>query len=189
MNHTSDRLFVINYLDKSLKNIDDLEDYYLDKIINIKNILYKSRDNSRIFILGNGGSSAIASHISQDLVKMCKLDSYCLTDNTPTVTAISNDEDYSLIFKSQLKILASPGDVIILLTGGGNSKNILNTIRWAVKNNITIIALVGTDGGRLKRKYSEDITELIHIEDDMQKSEDMFLTILHIVIQMLGGKE
>ena len=182
-----DRSFILDYLDSLRCDIDTIEDYFTDELIEIYRILLEARlKNRRVFLCGNGGSSCVASHISQDLVKMCYIDSTCLTDSIPTITAISNDISYNKIFTEQLKILAKPDDILIVFTGSGNSKNILNALTYAKYNNMKIISIVGTDGGELLSKSpicSGQVT--IHIEDDMQKSEDLFVAIFHILIQKL----
>jgi len=188
----SDRNFVLDYLDRLHTEIDALENYYINEILELRNILLDARlKRKRVFICGNGGSSAIASHIAQDLVKMCKINATSLTDNIPLVTAISNDNNYAYIFTDQLKRLSTKGDILIVLSGSGNSYNIKNTL--ITFDGLKKIAIVGTNGGDiLENAGIWDINPVIHIEDDMQKSEDLFLAVLHIVVQMLSedyGKE
>ena len=184
----SDRDNILDYLDRISEVIHTLEDYCIFNIENLIKYLYSAKiRNKKVFICGNGGSSSVASHIAQDLFKMCDIKAFSLTDNTSLITAISNDVNYNKIFEYQLNTLASKGDILITLSGSGSSGNILNALKWANKNGLITITLVGTNGGKvLKSKNKLDL--IIHIEEDMQKSEDMFLVIFHIVLQVIYKK-
>jgi len=140
---------------------------------------YAYHNNKHIFIFGNGGSGATASHFCEDLgkgtlngkkdIKRFKVIS--LTDNVPYVLAWANDEGYETIFEQQLRNLADPGDVVIAISGSGNSANVIKAVDYANKNNMITVGLTGFDGGKLKKiaKHSVHIpinnmgvTECVH---------------------------
>src|SRR3954463_9828873 len=125
-----------------------------------------------VFIIGNGGSGANASHLSEDLAK-CTLRDFenqkrlkvlSLTDNTSAIMAWGNDEGYDRIFVEQLKNLASPGDLLLAISGSGNSPNILKAVDWANAHGLTTVGLTGFGGGKLKALAHHNL----HVDiDDM----------------------
>jgi len=138
----------------------------------------------RIFTCGNGGSSANASHFVNDMLKSTirpdrpRLKLVCLSDNISTLTAYANDVSYDVIFAEPLASLAGPGDVLIALSGSGNSPNVLRAMDTAKALGITRIGLTGRDGGKLKDNC--DICVIVP-HDSMQVIEDAHLVILHAV--------
>ncbi len=138
----------------------------------------------RIFTCGNGGSSANASHFVNDMLKSTirpdrpRLKLICLSDNISTLTAYANDVSYDVIFAEPLASLAEPGDVIIALSGSGNSPNVLRAMETAGALGLTRIGLTGRDGGKLKELC--DICVIVP-HDSMQVIEDAHLVILHAV--------
>ncbi len=141
-------------------------------------------EGRRIFTCGNGGSSANASHFVNDMVKSTilpgrpRLKLMCLSDNVSTLTAYANDVSYDVVFAEPLAALAEPGDVLIALSGSGNSPNVLAALDMAQEMGITRIGLTGRDGGKLKDKC--DICVIVP-HDSMQVIEDAHLVILHAV--------
>ncbi len=156
-------------------NIKDLE--------SLSDFLIFSKDN-RVFICGNGGSACTAQHIAEDFIKMCNLNVTCLSDNIGAITAYANDISYESIYGEQLKIMANTGDVLIVISGSGNSKNILNAIDCANKKNMNVVAIVGLDGGEIVNKR---LDKLIHIKTDMQHFEDCSLIVGHIITMNIYG--
>jgi len=154
----------------NLKDLESLSDFMIF-----------SRDN-RVFICGNCGSACTAQHLAEDFIKMCGLDVTCLSDNVGAITAYSNDISYENIFDKQLEIMAKTGDILIVISGSGNSKNILKAIDCANKIKMNIVAIVGLDGGEVINKR---VDKLIHIKTDMQHFEDCSLIIGHILANML----
>jgi D-sedoheptulose 7-phosphate isomerase len=147
--------------------------------------LAEARDQERtIFLMGNGGSGSTASHMANDLIKNTiqpdkpRLKVIALTDNMPIILAIANDWDYSRIFVEQLIPLAQPGDVLIGLSGSGNSPNVLEAMDWARQNGLKTIGLTGRDGGQLKDKAE---LVLIAPTDSMAQIEDIHLILNHII--------
>src|SRR5205085_11680996 len=111
-----------------------------------------------VFIIGNGGSAANASHLCEDLAK-CTLRDFenqkrlkvlSLTDNTAGIMAWANDEGYDRVFVEQLKNLASPGDLLLAISGSGNSPNILKAVDWANRHGLVTVGITGFGGGTLK---------------------------------------
>ena len=145
-------------------------------------------EKRRIFIFGNGGSAANASHFAVDVIKSTirpdqpRYKIICLNDNMPTVTAYSNDVSYEVIFSEPLASLAEPGDVAIAISGSGNSPNVLRAMDTAKDMNLTRIGLTGFAGGRLKDKC--DVCVIVP-SDSMQVIEDAHLVILHSVFLAL----
>ena len=153
------------------------------KIIKITNLIEKTiLKKKTIFICGNGGSSAIASHTLCDWIKRlshlvnCKI--YDLTSNKALISAISNDLNHDQIFSFQLKNFAVNGDICIFISSSGNSKNIIKGIKFTKKNGIKSILLVGFDGGKSK-KFSD---YFIHIETNKyEHHEDLSQIIMHYI--------
>lgn len=150
-------------------------------------ILRRARDEGRcIFIFGNGGSAASASHFVVDLMKGAldpakpRIKIICLNDNIPTMTALANDVGYDAVFAEPLASLANEGDVAIAISGSGNSANILRAIETARQRKLTTIGLTGARGGRLK-----DVVDVAVIvpSASMQLIEDAHVVILHAIFR------
>lgn len=142
----------------------------------------------QVFLCGNGGSSANSVHIANDyLYGVSKtvgsgLRVNALPANGAVITALANDEGYDQIFSIQLAVLARPGDVLIVLSGSGNSPNILKALEFAKQAKMKSFALLGYSGG--KAKTAADVA--IHFAvDDMQISEDLQTMVLHSVMQWM----
>jgi D-sedoheptulose 7-phosphate isomerase len=144
--------------------------------------------NRRIFVFGNGGSSASASHFVNDMLKSTvrpdqpRFKLICLSDNVPTLTAYANDVSYDVIFAEPLSALAEPGDVALALSGSGNSPNVLRAMNTAKERGLTRIGLTGFAGGQLKDRC--DVCVIVP-SDSMQVIEDAHLVILHSVFLAL----
>ena len=148
------------------------------------------KTNKALFVIGNGGSSATASHMVCDLQKTvlgkspstykgARLKAVCLADNVPLVTAWSNDDSYDLIFSEQLKNMGTRGDLLIVITGSGNSKNILEALKTASKLKIDTFGFLGFDGGKalkLTDKYILVSSEHYGIVEDVHMILDHILT-------------
>ena len=141
-----------------------------------------------IFIFGNGGSAATASHITGDFLKgiSFELDKrfrvMCLSDNIAGVTAISNDLGYEEIFVEQLKAFLKKGDMVIGISGSGNSVNVVKAMEYAGGNGAKTVAMCGYMGGKIK-----ELADLvIHVPiNDMEITEDIHIVIFHAVKQAL----
>jgi D-sedoheptulose 7-phosphate isomerase len=140
------------------------------------------RRRGTVFVLGNGGSAATASHFVCDLAKGTRTDGFpafrvvSVTDNMPLMTAWANDTSYDRVFAEQLSALVRPGDVVVALSSSGNSPNVLAATRVARQLGATTIALTGQSGGRLGR-----LAELtIRVPaSSVEQVEDAHLAIAH----------
>jgi D-sedoheptulose 7-phosphate isomerase len=146
------------------------------------------RDGRTIFLLGNGGSAATASHLVCDLAKglvsvgQPRLRALALTDNVPLLTAYSNDVSYECVFAEQLASLARPGDVVVAISGSGNSPNVLAAVRTANDMGAVTIGLAGFAGGKLAPMVSLPV---VVPSDNMQMIEDAHLAIGHALFTAL----
>jgi D-sedoheptulose 7-phosphate isomerase len=145
----------------------------------------------RIFIFGNGGSAATASHFACDLAKGSAgnggepLKVISLTDNVPLMTAYANDADYSAIFSMQLEPLVEQGDLVIGISGSGNSPNVLRAIEAANLHGAVTLALTGFDGGTLMKLASHSI----HVaSQNMQHVEDVHMVLVHLMSSALRNQ-
>lgn len=127
-----------------------------EEIVELIDCLSQARDEGKqIFVCGNGGSAATSSHFANDLGKGASLQGpsrfrvLSLTDNIPWMTALANDLDYGAIFVEQLKNYGKAGDVLVAISGSGNSRNVLEAVRWANENGLVSIGLTGRPGGEL----------------------------------------
>ena len=183
--------FIKNYF-KELK--DTIDKISVEDIKKVTNILYKAyKKNKQIFIIGNGGSASTASHFSCDLSKGTLQRIYdekekrfrviSLTDNVAHLTALANDLDYNDVFSQQLKNLVNPNDIVIAITGSGNSQNILNAVDTASKSGAITIGFLGFDGGKLKSK----VDYYIHIPSNHYgRIEDLHLVLAHLISSYLN---
>ncbi|MGA2667560.1 MAG: SIS domain-containing protein [Ignavibacteria bacterium] len=166
----------------TLAGIDSDE---IDKLIELLVGAYYTE--KLIFIIGNGGSAANASHFAQDLAKgtrtskeqPLRLKALSLTDNSPFITAQGNDEGYESIFEQQLRTFAKPGDLLIAISGSGNSPNIIKAVEWANANKLTTIGITAFDGGKLKKLSNYSVNVALN---DMCTSESIHSVIFHYVI-------
>ncbi len=145
------------------------------------------QNGNRVFLCGNGGSAANAVHMANDFMygagqRSEGLKAIALTANVAVITCIANDVDYADIFSYQLATQGEAGDILIALSGSGNSENIIRTIQQAKNMDIQSFAILGYAGGRCK-----ELTNVaIHFPiDDMQISEDIQLIVAHMLIQQL----
>jgi D-sedoheptulose 7-phosphate isomerase len=147
-----------------------------------------------VFVIGNGGSGSNASHFCEDLGKGTlrrvdfdndqkkRLRILSLTDNTPYILAWGNDEGFERVFVEQLKNLASPGDLLIAISGSGNSPNILRAVEWANRNGLKTFGCTGFSGGKLRALAQQGL----HVPlDDMGIVESIHLTAFHWVVDDL----
>lgn len=183
MNYTED---LKKYLELEIKVIESLN---LDDINAVMNTLEEARlAHKRIFICGNGGSAATASHFAGDFNKGLseildvKYDFECLSDNVPMMMAVANDYDFSQVFVKPLANKLHEGDVFIGISGSGNSENVVKAMEYAKNNGGKTIAIVGYKGGKLKEMA--DLSIHVNI-DDMQISEDVHMIMDHLMMHTL----
>ena len=137
-----------------------------------------------VYVMGNGGSSATASHFASDLGKGSSNDTkprikaYCLSDNIPAITAWANDTEYNNVFAGQLGGKIVKGDILIAISASGSSPNVVRGLAVAKEAGATCVALTGKGGGRLK----EVADILIEVPDtDTERVEDMHSVVCHSV--------
>ena len=155
--------------------------------------LKQARDESRhIFVCGNGGSASTASHFACDIVKGASYGQQkrfrimALADSLPTLTAYSNDVNYDCVFVEQLRNFAEAGDVVMALSGSGNSANVVHAIDYANSIGCRTIALSGRDGGNLA-----PLAQLsIHVpEPHMGRIEDAHMVVCHMICYYFMERE
>jgi len=181
--------FAKKYLERTRKNLDSIEDDLAERIDGLVEILLKARDEGRtIYIMGNGGSASTASHFASDLSVGATVEglprfrAIALTDNIPNMLAWANDINYEEIFSEQLKNLMNPEDIVVGISGSGNSANVINAIEYANQNGGITIGLSGFDGGKLM-KYCQ---ESIHVPSFyMQRVEDFHLLVEHLLTSLI----
>ena len=177
---------IAGYVQRLQQAIDGLDHDAIDLFI--QTLLRARREKRHIFIMGNGGSAATASHFCCDFNKGASHTSssrfrfICLNDNVPTLMAYANDLSYDDIFVEQLKNLFEPGDIVIGISGSGNSANVLKAVEYANANAGITIGLCGYDGGRLKKVASQSIHVAV---DDMQISEDLHMILDHLCMKVI----
>ena len=141
---------------------------------------------SRIFLCGNGGSAATASHMANDLGKGASLGRprqqrfrvTALTDNVPWMTALANDVDYGSIFAEQLRNLGEADDLLIAISGSGNSANVLNAVAAARELGMRTIGWTGFGGGRLAE--AADLAVVVD-SHHMGRVEDLHTVLMHVI--------
>ena len=175
---------VAEYLDQLAELIEGLkaQQRFITRLAD--EIVAKAIQSKQVIVFGNGGSATTASHFICDLCKgtlteeSLKVKGLCLTDNTSMVTAWANDESYDAIFAQQLNIYCNPGDLVIAISGSGNSPNVLKGVEVAKEKGATCFGLCGFNGGQLARLVDDAI---IIPGENIQQAEDMHLVILHLV--------
>jgi D-sedoheptulose 7-phosphate isomerase len=134
----------------------------LDAVARVVERLRTARDSgATIYIAGNGGSAATATHLANDLGKAAKRSGrppirvLSLSDNISWFTALANDEGYERVFSGQLENFAKPGDVLIVISASGNSRNLVSAVDYARSQEVVTVGVLGFDGGTLKQRVDE----------------------------------
>ncbi len=177
------------FLDRVGKELDRIDPNEIQKLADLIHQRYVA--GRFVFIIGNGGSGSNASHLCEDLGKGSlhrkffdddskkRLKVLSLTDNSPYILAWGNDEGFDRVFLEQLKNLASPGDLLIAISGSGNSPNIIRAVEWANAHDVTTFGCTGFGGGKLKTLAQHGL----HVPlDDMGIVESIHLTAFHWVV-------
>jgi D-sedoheptulose 7-phosphate isomerase len=184
---------MINYLNKLKETADKLDLNEVDQISEVLARAYHA--DKSVFIIGNGGSASTASHFACDLGKGTLERHYdmnkkrfrvlSLTDNVSVITAYGNDLDYDDIFVQQLRNLIRAGDILISITGSGNSKNILKAIKLANEIGAVNVGLLGFDGGAAANMVDYKV---IVPSNNYGVIEDFHLVLEHMISQSLREK-
>ncbi|MBS1855713.1 MAG: SIS domain-containing protein [Acidobacteria bacterium] len=174
--------FPVQYKTGLLEAIEALD---LAKVSQVVDILKQARAEDRhIFVCGNGGSASTASHFACDMVKgasfgrQTRFRIMALTDSLPTLTAYSNDVSYDCVFEEQLKNFARSGDVVIAISGSGNSPNVLRAVEYANSIGCRTIALTGRDGGKLAPLAQVNV---LARTQHMGRIEDLHMIVAHMI--------
>ena len=157
--------------------VSDSISTYLDEMLNVVKAISKEdaravverlfrgwREGSTTYIIGNGGSASTASHMMNDLNKMTIVEgaprfrAVALTDNVPYITAVANDIEYADVFVEQLRNLLRPNDIVIAISGSGNSENVVRAATYAREAGASVVALCGPPGSRLCRSADSVVT-------------------------------
>ncbi|MEO8592534.1 MAG: SIS domain-containing protein [Candidatus Solibacter sp.] len=162
-----------------------IETIDLGKVGQAIDVLIRARnEDRRIFVCGNGGSASTASHFVCDMVKGASFKRerrfriMALTDSLPTITAYANDVSYDCVFVEQLKNFAEPGDVVMAISGSGNSPNVLQAIEYANSIGCQTIALSGRDGGKLGPMAQLNLQAS---NPHMGRIEDVHMIVMHMI--------
>ena len=154
----------------------------LQKVLSILEEAY--HNGHRIFIMGNGGSAATASHFALDLAKNTimpgapRLKAISLTDHVPLITAWSNDTHYEHIFAEQLANMIEAGDVVIGISASGNSPNVINAVKLAQQSRAATIGLLGATGGKLKSMVDAAV---LAPGQNIEQEEDAHMILAHVI--------
>ena len=179
----------VKYLDEVAKTLEHMEKDLPFKAEAIVSALVKARDSGkRVYICGNGGSASTASHMASDLNKGAnrkdapRFKAVALTDNIPSMLAWANDSSYDDIFVEQLKNHLEKGDIVIGISGSGNSPNVLKALHYANDEGALTIGLTGFDGGKVAQLVQICYVVPNHV---MQQIEDIHLLIEHMLSMIL----
>ncbi len=160
----------------------DISQAHLQDVLSLLKDAY--RNGHRIFIMGNGGSAATASHFALDLAKNTimagapRLKAISLTDHVPLITAWSNDTAYEHIFEEQLANMIEPGDVVIGISASGNSLNVINALQLAKQTRAFTVGLLGAKGGLIKNIVDAYI---LAPGQNIEQEEDAHMILAHVI--------
>ena len=187
MNNEEQKNLIKSYFDREIEvikrlNIDDIN-------AAVQAIWAAYEREATIYIFGNGGSAATASHYVCDFNKGIsekkekKFNFVCLNDNYPQMMAIANDISYDEVFRYPLINKLKPTDLVIGISGSGNSKNVIRAVEYAKEVGAPVVGITGYHGGKLKElaDYHMDV-----MEDDMQISEDLHMIFDHMMYFVLN---
>jgi D-sedoheptulose 7-phosphate isomerase len=178
---------VENYIFSLNKVLEEINKDNIQKAMSlVKDTFIRGK---KIITCGNGGSAYNASHYITDWNKMTNISKkqnffgFSLCDNIGLLTAYANDINYEHVFEGQLKCIMEKDDLLICISGSGNSKNVLNAAEYANSIGATTLGLVGFDGGQLIKKCKHNVHVPSH---DMQLCEDVHLIIGHMITKDLA---
>lgn len=185
---------ITDYINLEVEVLKKLDVEAINDAMNLIMEAYEAK--KKIYIFGNGGSSATASHYQNDFNKGIseyvdtKFNFTCLNDNMATIMAIANDIGFEEVFRFQLRNKLEEGDIIIAISGSGNSKNVINAVEYAKSCGNKVIGMTGYNGGKLKEL--SDIS--LHADiNSMQVTEDIHMIFDHMIMSIfyktLCGKE
>lgn len=174
------------YIDKEIEVLNMLDINAINLAINEIVAVFEREGN--IYIFGNGGSASTASHFANDFNKGIseytkkKFRFICLNDNIPTIMAVANDISYDEIFRFQLLGKLKQEDLVIGISGSGNSRNVVNAMEYAKQEGIRTLGITGFDGGKVKQIV--DVSLHVPI-NNMQITEDIHMVFDHMIMTVL----
>jgi D-sedoheptulose 7-phosphate isomerase len=185
----------VPYMDRLKAELDAVNP---EEVRCLSEMIYAAYEKGKfVFICGNGGSACTASHLCEDVGKGCipqeqlgdenkrRVRVLSLTDNVGWLTALGNDCGYEQIFVQQLMNFGTPGDLLIGISGSGNSPNVLAAFDWANRHGLLTFGMTGFDGGKLKKMQQAGI----HVRlDDMGMVESVHNCLMHWIIDDLHGR-
>ena len=183
--------YIQDYLALEKKTLEALSQKEIHDVVDA--VLDAYEHEGTIYICGNGGSASTASHAANDFNKGIseyvdkKWHFYCLNDNMATLMSIANDISYEEVFRFQLRGRLKPHDLVIGISGSGNSANVVNAIRYAKEQGVKTVGWTGYSGGKVKELA--DVAFYVPL-DNMQVVEDMHMVLVHLlmnVVQRLYG--
>lgn len=173
------------YIEHEIETLQKLD---VEAINDAMNLLLETMENGNtVYVFGNGGSSATASHFQNDFNKGVsehtekKFNLLCLNDNLPTLMAVANDIGFKEVFRFQLQGHIKPGDVVMAISGSGNSENVVHAVEYAKAQGNRIIGLTGFGGGRLKQLADISLHAPIN---SMQITEDIHMIFDHLIMSV-----
>lgn len=176
---------IIEYIELEREVLSKLDVNALNEAMQLIEEAYRNR--KKIYIFGNGGSSATASHYQNDFNKglsetlETKFEFVCLNNDTATLMAIANDMGFEEVFRYQLQGRIRKGDLVVALSGSGNSRNILNAVEYAKEQGNKVIGLTGIRGGKLM----EEADVSLHVPvNSMQVTEDIHMIFDHLMVSV-----
>lgn len=182
------------YIDLEIDTLRSLDVNAINQALNL--LLDTFEHGNTVFVFGNGGSSATASHFQNDFNKGIsehtekKFNFLCLNDNVATMMAVANDIGFEEVFRFQLRGHIKPGDIVMAISGSGNSRNVINAVEYAKEQGCRIIGLTGYHGGRLKQMSDISLHAPVN---SMQITEDIHMIFDHLMMSVfyksLCGKE
>ncbi len=181
--------YIGDYMAGVKRLIDEIPESQIERFADLLETAW--RDDKRVLLMGNGGSAATASHIVNDLQKCLHLEcgkplkTLCLSDSMPLIMAWGNDTEYANVFAPQVECWAEPGDLVVAISGSGNSPNVLRAIEIANSRGAHTFGLAGFKGGKLAQVAKECITVP---SDNMQQIEDLHMILLHVVFSMVRDR-
>jgi len=150
-------------------------------------------NGGKILTCGNGGSAGDAQHFSSEMLNRYERDrpplpAIALTTDTPTITSIANDYDFSQIFSKQVKALGNPGDILFAFSTSGNSKNIIEAMRAALAKDMLIITCTGKDGGEMAGLMGENDVEIRVPSNSTARVQEVHLVVIHSLCDLIDNQ-
>ena len=182
--------FASKYISENIKILQSLDANEIAAAVEL--VVQAGESGSRIYAIGNGGSASTASHFVNDMGKGASLGRVKrfkvipLTDNVEWMTALSNDLSYEDVYVEQLKNFAEKNDVLLAISGSGNSENVIRAVQYANETGCHTIGFTGFDGGKLRNLVERCI---VIDSDHMGRIEDMHVILQHIICYYFMDQE